>query len=107
MEAVEQEQQQVTLESLNTRLLHLEEEVITLKADSVNSSLKLQKLEEIQTDIRDMKEVILAWNNAKGFVRTLSILNDIMNWAWKPALVVTAIWYFITHGVWPDWSNHK
>ena len=40
-------------------------------------------------------EVVIAWNNTKGFVRTMTTISSFMKWLVAFGASVAAVWYFI------------
>lgn len=70
------------LEELDTKVLKKLEEVID------SQTIILKKQEEIN-------EVLVAWNNTKGFVKTMILISGFMKWLVGTGLAISAVWYFI------------
>lgn len=65
-------------------------------------SLAIGALGKIQEDIKEMREIIDAWNNAKGFVTTIKFLSAFIKWAAIVGGAVGVLWYFLKFGHFPD-----
>jgi len=61
----------------------------------------VERLDELTLKQANMAEIIVAWNNTKGFVRTVQMVSKIVRWFTVTAAAVAAIWYLINHGSWP------
>lgn len=70
------------LQELDTRILKKLEEVVD------SQLVMLQKQESMQ-------EVLVAWNNTKGFVKTVVTLSAVLKWIVGTGLAISAIWYFL------------
>ena len=54
-----------------------------------------QDLQSIKSDIKTMREVLSAWDNAKGFVKVVRISGDVAKWVVLVGAAIAAIWYAI------------
>lgn len=43
-------------------------------------------------------EIVSAWDNAKGFVKTVRIVGEVAKWLVVAGAAVTAIWYWVKRG---------
>lgn len=59
-------------------------------------------IHEIRDDIREMREILDAWNNAKGFVTTIKFLSSLIKWISIVGGTIGLIWYFFKTGHPPD-----
>ena len=72
----------------------------TLTQDELNSlnavtiSLIHDDLREIKTELVTVKEILVAWNNAKGFVKTVKLVGDIVKWGSPVVVAILTTWYF-------------
>ena len=53
-------------------------------------------LQSIKSDIKNMREVLSAWDNAKGFVKIVRISGEVAKWFVAVGMAFAAIWYVIT-----------
>lgn len=53
-------------------------------------------LQEIKLQLVQLKEILEAWNNAKGFVRTIKLIGDIVKWGVPLVAIISTVWYFLT-----------
>jgi len=75
------------LEALSHRL-----ESLSITADSIK---------QIHDDVAKMREIIEAWDNAKGFVTTIKFLSALVKWLTIVGGAVGVIWYALTHNQLP------
>lgn len=54
-------------------------------------------LEEIKSDLKAVKELLDAWKNMKGFIRTMQIIGSVAKWITVTGAAFAAIWYWL-HG---------
>ena len=50
-------------------------------------------IKELHDDVKAMREMLEAWNNAKGFVSTLRLLGVVMRWLAAISAGIAAIFY--------------
>jgi hypothetical protein len=55
-------------------------------------------IHEIHDDVREMREILDAWNSAKGFVTTIKFLSAMIKWTAIVGGTVGVIWYFVKFG---------
>lgn len=63
--------------------------------------LLLERMDEISARQAAMAEIVVAWNNTKGFVKTVQAISKGIRWIAITGAGAGALWYFITHGNWP------
>ena len=63
--------------------------------------LILARVDEMALRQANMAEIVVTWNNAKGFVATVQSVSRIIRWVTLTSITVGALWYFIQHGSWP------
>lgn len=51
-------------------------------------------LQNIKSELKTVTEILVAWNNAKGFVRTIKFIGDIVKWGAPIVAALAAMWYF-------------
>lgn len=54
--------------------------------------LMQEDMHTIRTDVKSMKEILDAWNDAKGVIRTIQLLGQIAKWIGGIAAAVGAVW---------------
>lgn len=59
-----------------------------------------QQLDTVNSTMQEMSEVLAAWRNARGAIKTIQVLADICRWTAYLAVSIGAIWYFLKTGVW-------
>ena len=64
------------------------------------STIKL-KVELMEQEVTSIKELLQAWENAKGFVKVIEVLGKITKALIPTIAFFTALWYLITSGHWP------
>jgi hypothetical protein len=71
--------------------------------EDVNTRLDLilERVEELALRQANMAEIVLAWNNTKGFVNTVKTISRVVRWVTLTSIACAGLWYFITHGTWP------
>lgn len=57
----------------------------------------MHDLEEIKQDLKSVKELLDAWKNMKGFIRTMQIIGAVAKWLTVTGAAFAAIWYWL-HG---------
>ena len=56
-------------------------------------------LQEIKQTLAEMKEIVTAWNDAKGFIKTVRTIGEVLKWAVAVGAALLALWYILTgHG---------
>jgi len=75
-----------------TELLHCREEV---RADTAAID---QRLRVIENNTAQILEVMNAWNNARGFVKTVQAISRTVKVLTPIIIFVSLAWYAITHG---------
>ena len=53
-------------------------------------------LQEIKQTLVEMKEIVTAWNDAKGFIKTVRIIGEGLKWAVAVDAALLALWYILT-----------
>lgn len=51
--------------------------------------------EEIRKELKDIRDLLEAWNNAKGFVRTIQTIGTIVKWITAFGASITLIYYWL------------
>ena len=57
----------------------------------------VEKIDKMQATLDSVAEIVIAWNNAKGFINTLQTLGVAAKWFTLTGASVAAIWYWL-HG---------
>ena len=77
----------------------------TLKDHQLNTDerldLLLERMDELALRQANMAEILLAWNNTKGFVRTFQAISRAIRWVSMTGAATAVLWYAITHMEWP------
>lgn len=60
-----------------------------------------KKIDQVLGIISNVDEIVTAWNNTQGFVRTVQTISKVLRWTTLTGVAVAALWYLITHGKWP------
>lgn len=55
---------------------------------------------EVKEAVLSMKEIIGAWNDAKGFVKTIRTIGNVLRWTALVGATIGAFWLFIRTGQW-------
>jgi len=53
-------------------------------------------LQEIKQTLVEMKEIAAAWHDAKGFIRMICLIGEVLKWSVAVGAAVLFIWYAIT-----------
>ena len=56
----------------------------------------IHDLKSIKNQLATVTEILTAWNNAKGFVKTIKFMGDAIKWAAPVVAAITAYWYYIS-----------
>lgn len=67
------------------------------KLDPLNTTtiaLIHDDLQRIKAELVTVKEILEAWNNAKGFVKVVKLVGDIVKWGSPVVVAILATWYF-------------
>lgn len=59
------------------------------------------KVETMEQEVASIKELLQAWENAKGFIKVIEILGKITKALLPTIAFIGAFWYLITSGHWP------
>lgn len=54
-----------------------------------------EDLKAIKDEVSKMNEVLQAWNNAKGFIKTIRLLGEVAKWLVATGAAIAAIWWWI------------
>lgn len=60
-----------------------------------------QLQEEQAAELKKVAEILEAWNNAKGFVKTVRMIGEVSKWLVIVGGSMAAIWYFLHSGTTP------
>jgi hypothetical protein len=60
----------------------------------------IEGLKAMHADIKAMRDIIEAWNTAKGFVVMMQLAGTLLKWVFTVGLAVTALMYFLKTGSW-------
>src|SRR3990172_6141306 len=68
--------------------------------NSVDEQIKAirETVAAVANDAKKIREIVEAWDNAKGFVNTVKGISSTLKLLALPAAFVVAIWYLITTG---------
>lgn len=55
-------------------------------------------LQEIKTTVAEMRDIVVAWQDAKSFFKLIRIFGEIMKWIVATGAAIGIIWYFIRGG---------
>lgn len=71
--------------------------------DKIFASLEaiLKKQEKLEEDVCAMKEIIVTWNDAKGFVNTVRKITKLCSILTIPITACVALWFAVKHGYFP------
>lgn len=75
---------------MNTHHRHTDSDIEILRSD----------MSEVKEAVLSMKEIIDAWNDAKGFVRTIRTIGNIIRWTALIGATIGAFWMFLRTGHW-------
>lgn len=64
-------------------------------------NISLSTIKEMHDDVKQMREILDAWNSAKGFVTTMRFLAALIKWTAVVGGTVGVIWYFVKFGHMP------
>lgn len=65
-------------------------------------TITAESIKQIHDDVQKMREIIEAWNSAKGFVTTIKFLSALIKWLAIVGAGLGAFWYLIKFGHWPS-----
>jgi len=51
--------------------------------------------EEQKLTLDEMKEILIVWNNTKGFINTIRILGTVLKWVVSIGAALGLIWYWV------------
>lgn len=54
-----------------------------------------QDLQDIKKEVSKMNEVVQAWDNAKGFIRTVRVIGEVAKWMVATGAAIAAIWWWL------------
>lgn len=60
------------------------------------------RLSPLEADVKRIREIVEAWNNAKGFVNTIKAISAAVKVLAILFAAAAAVWFFITNGHWPS-----
>lgn len=92
-------------EEMETCRAEVDAQMIALSQQVAEAVEARQTLVEIQHDVAHMREIIEAWNNAKGFVATIRFLASVVKWTAVIGSAVGLVWYVLKYGAPPPPSN--
>lgn len=60
--------------------------------------LEMKALQEAQkATLDEMKDILIVWNNTKGFINTVRFLGTVLKWAASVGAAIGLIYYWIKH----------
>ena len=63
---------------------------------------ELQKtLDSIKADLDAIRELLEAWNAAKGAVKVIYVIGTVIKWLVVTGVALSAITFFLHNGTWP------
>lgn len=65
------------------------------KADEEMHHLTNSLLTEIQADMKSIKEIVLAWNNMKGFATVMRFAGALVKWFGGVAAATVGLWLLL------------
>ena len=65
-------------------------------------AINTQSIMTIQDDIAEMKEILLAWNNMKGFASGMRFFSTVIKIITPIILLIGGLYYFIKTGKYPE-----
>lgn len=68
---------------------------IERRSQDVSIKLIHEDLQNIKAELKTVTEILVAWNNAKGFVKTIKFVGDIVKWGAPIVAAIVAAWYFL------------
>lgn len=67
----------------------------TLLAKIHNDLKDIRALQEQQkTTIDEMRDILIIWNNTKGFINVIRVLGTVAKWVVSVAVAIGAVWYW-------------
>jgi hypothetical protein len=63
--------------------------------------LLIERVDELALRTASISEIMLAWNNTKGFVKTVQTVSKVLRWIAVTGAACSVVWYAITHMEWP------
>jgi superfamily I DNA and RNA helicase len=55
-----------------------------------------QDLQEIKETVAEMRDIIVAWQDAKAFFKVIKIIGEMLKWLVATGAAVGVIWYFVS-----------
>ena len=59
------------------------------------------RLQAIEANTKATLDIVSAWNNAQGFVKTVKAISTVIKVLTLPVAAAGALWYFFSTGHWP------
>jgi hypothetical protein len=53
-------------------------------------------LQEIKATVAEMRDIIVAWQDAKAFFKVIKLIGEFLKWTVAVGATVGIIWYFVT-----------
>ena len=53
-------------------------------------------LQEIKATVEEMRDIVVAWKDAKSFFKMIKVLGEIIKWTVAVGAAIGIIWYFVT-----------
>ena len=53
-------------------------------------------LQEIKQTVEEMRDIVVAWKDAKSFFKMIRLLGEILKWVVAVGATIGIIWYFLT-----------
>jgi type I site-specific restriction endonuclease len=92
-------QQQATVESVDDlREMHNN----LVEAIEKNDSASAQEMHELKVMVSSIRDLLQAWNDAKGFVRVIGFLATLVKWVGIIGGATGIIWVALKSGLEPD-----
>lgn len=53
-------------------------------------------LQEIKKTVEEMRDIVVAWQDAKSFFKMIRLLGEVLKWIVAVGATIGIIWYFVT-----------
>jgi hypothetical protein len=53
-------------------------------------------LQEIKITVGEMRDIVVAWQDAKSFFRIIKIIGEVIKWVVAVGIALGLVWFFVT-----------
>ena len=72
------------------------QDIKNIHSDLQEIKKTIEGLIAIKETVEEMRDIVVAWEDAKSFFRVIKVIGEILKWVVAVGAAVGVIWYFMT-----------